>query len=136
MSQVRAWGGGEIALSSGGKRCRFSCRAYQQLPRCTISHLTPTPAITPTPTQGAIGIACREGDEPVLEYSRTLSHEDTRLAVARERAFLAALDGSCRTPQHRGAGTGERFVWRLALLGSWMQDLPVPGEANVFLKRL
>ncbi|KAL6780818.1 PBGD1 [Auxenochlorella protothecoides x Auxenochlorella symbiontica] len=52
----------------------------------------------PAVSQGAIGIACREGDEPVLEYLRTLSHEDTRLAVVCERAFLAALDGSCRTP--------------------------------------
>lgn len=34
----------------------------------------------------------------MLEYLRTLSHEDTRLAVVCERAFLAALDGSCRTP--------------------------------------
>ncbi len=27
-----------------------------------------------------------------------LNHEDTRLAVVCERAFLTALDGSCRTP--------------------------------------
>lgn len=27
-----------------------------------------------------------------------LNHEETRLAVVCERAFLAALDGSCRTP--------------------------------------
>ncbi|GAQ80648.1 hypothetical protein KFL_000580355 [Klebsormidium nitens] len=32
------------------------------------------------------------------EYLAAVNHEDTRLAVACERAFLATLDGSCRTP--------------------------------------
>lgn len=48
--------------------------------------------------QGAIGIACREGDDSAAAYLATLNHEDTRLAVVCERAFLTALDGSCRTP--------------------------------------
>ena len=49
-------------------------------------------------SQGAIGIACREGDDSAAAYLATLNHEDTRLAVVCERAFLTALDGSCRTP--------------------------------------
>ena len=48
--------------------------------------------------QGAIGIACREGDDDAAEFLAALNHEDTRLAVVCERAFLTALDGSCRTP--------------------------------------
>lgn len=31
-------------------------------------------------------------------YIASLNHDDTRLAVACERAFLETLDGSCRTP--------------------------------------
>ena len=31
-------------------------------------------------------------------YLALLNHEETRLAVACERAFLETLDGSCRTP--------------------------------------
>lgn len=31
-------------------------------------------------------------------YIASLNHEETRLAVACERAFLLTLDGSCRTP--------------------------------------
>lgn len=31
-------------------------------------------------------------------YIAKLNHEETRLAVACERAFLLTLDGSCRTP--------------------------------------
>ncbi|XP_042007672.1 porphobilinogen deaminase, chloroplastic-like [Salvia splendens] len=52
----------------------------------------------PAVAQGAIGIACRSDDEKMATYLASLNHEDTRLAVACERAFLEALDGSCRTP--------------------------------------
>ena len=48
--------------------------------------------------QGAIGIACRDGDSAAGDLLASLNHEDTRLAVVCERAFLTALDGSCRTP--------------------------------------
>ena len=48
--------------------------------------------------QGAIGIARREDDSAAAKYLKGLNHEETRLAVVAERAFLTALDGSCRTP--------------------------------------
>src|SRR5690606_2903839 len=48
--------------------------------------------------QGALGVECREGDGDILALLKPLTHTDTELAVACERAFLAALDGSCRTP--------------------------------------
>eukprot|EP00740_Mantoniella_antarctica_P007227 CAMPEP_0181365212 /NCGR_PEP_ID=MMETSP1106-20121128/9921_1 /TAXON_ID=81844 /ORGANISM="Mantoniella antarctica, Strain SL-175" /LENGTH=374 /DNA_ID=CAMNT_0023480221 /DNA_START=75 /DNA_END=1199 /DNA_ORIENTATION=- len=52
----------------------------------------------PAVAQGAIGIACRTTDDKRLDYLAALNHEETRIAVECERAFLAALDGSCRTP--------------------------------------
>jgi hydroxymethylbilane synthase len=52
----------------------------------------------PAVAQGAIGIACREGDAAAGELLAALNHEPTRVAVVAERSFLAALDGSCRTP--------------------------------------
>eukprot|EP00959_Pyramimonas_sp_CCMP1952_P181785 3800682-Pyramimonas_sp.AAC.2 len=52
----------------------------------------------PAVAQGAIGIACRTGDERQEKYLAALNHENTRIAVVTERSFLAALDGSCRTP--------------------------------------
>ena len=61
----------------------------------------------PAVAQGAIGIACRTGDETMQKYLAGLNHEDTRLAVVCERAFLAALDGSCRTPIAGYARKGE-----------------------------
>jgi hydroxymethylbilane synthase len=52
----------------------------------------------PAVGQGAIGIEVRTGDRRVLEALAHIDHRDTSTAVACERAFLAALDGSCKTP--------------------------------------
>ncbi|XP_042439450.1 porphobilinogen deaminase, chloroplastic-like isoform X1 [Zingiber officinale] len=61
----------------------------------------------PAIAQGAIGIGCRSNDDKMANYIASLNHDDTRLAVACERAFLETLDGSCRTPiagyAHRNA---------------------------------
>lgn len=48
--------------------------------------------------QGAIGIACRDNDSATQKLLASLNHEDTRIAIQCERAFLGTLDGSCRTP--------------------------------------
>jgi len=52
----------------------------------------------PAVAQGAIGIQCRSDDELSLKYLAGLNHETTKMAVDCERAFLAELDGNCRTP--------------------------------------
>lgn len=52
----------------------------------------------PAPGQGAIGIESRIGDERMDALLKPLAHRDTHIALACERAFLASLDGSCRTP--------------------------------------
>jgi hydroxymethylbilane synthase len=51
----------------------------------------------PAPGQGAIGLMIRTADECTRDCIAPILHEPTSLAVAAERAFLAALDGSCRT---------------------------------------
>ncbi|XP_057853479.1 porphobilinogen deaminase, chloroplastic [Cryptomeria japonica] len=61
---------------------------------CALS----TDEMLPAIAQGAIGIACRNNDEKMANYIASLNDEETRLAVACERAFLTTLDGSCRTP--------------------------------------
>ncbi len=50
------------------------------------------------PCQGAIGIELRVGDSRAAELVAPISHANTAVAIACERAFLSALDGSCRTP--------------------------------------
>ncbi len=52
----------------------------------------------PAPAQGAVTVEARIGDEATLSRLKPLHDDDTALAVAAERALLAALDGSCRTP--------------------------------------
>lgn len=52
----------------------------------------------PAPAQGAICIESRIGDSRVNELLDAINDRDTFDAVSCERAFLGALDGSCRTP--------------------------------------
>lgn len=52
----------------------------------------------PAPAQGAIGIEIRKIDTQTAAAISSLNHNDTELAITAERAFLQALDGSCRTP--------------------------------------
>ncbi len=52
----------------------------------------------PAVGQGAIGIEAREDDTRVRDMLARIDHADTSTAVRCERAFLAELDGSCKTP--------------------------------------
>ncbi|MEM6974296.1 MAG: hydroxymethylbilane synthase [Pseudomonadota bacterium] len=52
----------------------------------------------PAVAQGAIGIEARRGDDAVLALLAAIDHGETGTRLAAERAFLAGLDGSCRTP--------------------------------------
>jgi hydroxymethylbilane synthase len=52
----------------------------------------------PALSQGAIGIEVRKSDAVARESVRKLDDPVTATALACERAFQSALDGSCRTP--------------------------------------
>ena len=52
----------------------------------------------PAVAQGAIGVECRADDNRSRTYLAALNDGDSARRVAAERALLAALDGSCRTP--------------------------------------
>ena len=54
--------------------------------------------ILPAVAQGAIGLETRAGDDRVNALLAPLNDRNTQLRVAAERACLAVLDGSCRTP--------------------------------------
>ncbi|ESX17031.1 MULTISPECIES: hydroxymethylbilane synthase [unclassified Mesorhizobium] len=76
--------------------------AYAGLKRLGLGHvvtdLMPLDAFPPAPGQGAIGIETRIGDSEVEKMLVAIHDVPTGQALACERAFLAALDGSCRTP--------------------------------------
>ncbi|WP_416369102.1 hydroxymethylbilane synthase [Tritonibacter mobilis] len=52
----------------------------------------------PAVAQGAIGIERRSSDITTAAMLEAIHHAETSLRLAAERAFLAALDGSCETP--------------------------------------
>lgn len=52
----------------------------------------------PAPAQGAIGITLRPDDQRIADLIAPLDHDPTHMAISAERAMLAVLDGSCRTP--------------------------------------
>ncbi|MGE0714196.1 MAG: hydroxymethylbilane synthase [Alphaproteobacteria bacterium] len=52
----------------------------------------------PAVAQGAIGVERRAGDARTAALAGAIAHGPTMTAIAAERALLAVLDGSCRTP--------------------------------------
>jgi hydroxymethylbilane synthase len=52
----------------------------------------------PAAGQGAIAIQTRADDAKAIALAAAVDDPDTHTALAAERAFLAALGGSCRTP--------------------------------------
>ena len=62
------------------------------------AELIATDVLLPAPAQGAIAIETRDDDETTAQRVAPLDHQATHLATMVERAFLAVLDGSCRTP--------------------------------------
>lgn len=52
----------------------------------------------PAVAQGAIGLEIRADDEKTADLIAPLNDAETAIAVTAERAFLARLEGSCRTP--------------------------------------
>ncbi|MBI1417482.1 MAG: hydroxymethylbilane synthase [Limimaricola sp.] len=64
------------------------------VPRTPVS----TDEMLPAVAQGAIGIERRTDDSRTAEMLAAIHHGPTGQRLAAERAFLAALDGSCETP--------------------------------------
>ena len=79
-----------------------------------ITAPVPTEEMLPAVAQGAIGVETRVGDLAMAELLAPINHEPTALAVTAERAFLARLEGSCRTPI---AGLAELAGGRFAFRG-------------------
>jgi hydroxymethylbilane synthase len=71
-------------------------------------------AMPPAPGQGALAITARAGDDPTLALLAPLNIAEHATTTTAERAFLEALDGSCRTPI---AALARIADGRLTLLG-------------------
>jgi len=63
-----------------------------------IASLIEPEEMLPAVAQGAIGVETRAGDEAAIALLSPIHDAETDHRLAAARAFLAALDGSCRTP--------------------------------------
>lgn len=87
-------------LSEGVADATFlACAGLNRLDMADrITAPVPVEVMLPAVAQGVIGCEIRLDDEETAQYLAPLHHKDTAHCVAAERALLAALDGSCRTP--------------------------------------
>ena len=67
------------------------------LERAAVAVLEPD-AFLPAVGQGAIGLETRANDDKTRQLIAPINDPATLTAVTAERAFLAVLDGSCKTP--------------------------------------
>jgi hydroxymethylbilane synthase len=74
----------------------------------------PVDEFLPAVGQGIIAIEARADDARTLALVAAIDHRETAAALAAERAFLAVLEGSCRTPI---AGHASVAGGRLAFAG-------------------
>jgi len=87
-------------LGDGVAECTFLAMAglnrlnMSDVPATAISENDMLPAVA----QGAIGIERRSNDSRVADMLSAIHDGETGQRLAAERAFLAALDGSCETP--------------------------------------
>jgi hydroxymethylbilane synthase len=76
--------------------------AYAGLKRLGLAHrataVLDIDAFLPAVGQGAIAMTARTDDSATRALLDRVADPDTGYALAAERAFLAVLDGSCRTP--------------------------------------
>ncbi|MQS13570.1 hydroxymethylbilane synthase [Streptomyces kaniharaensis] len=75
-------------------------------------HLDPELMI-PAPGQGALAIECTAGNTELTAALAALDHAPTRVAVAAERALLAALEAGCSAPVAGLATWGDPSQLRL-----------------------
>lgn len=93
--------GTRLAKLAGGD-CDATFLAYAGLKRLgqkeVVTKVIPADVMLPAPAQGAVGIECRKDALQTIGIIGAIDHFESRLAITMERAFLRALDGSCRTP--------------------------------------
>lgn len=112
--------------------------AYAGLKRLGLAHrataLLDIDEFLPAVGQGAIGVTARPDDGPTLAAIAKILDAATGLALACERAFLAVLDGSCRTPiAGHGIVEGDRLRFYGLVLrkdGSEAFDASVEGSVT------
>ena len=87
----------------------------------------PPDLMTPAPGQGCLALEARGDDELAMRAAARLVHNESLVALTAERALVAALDATCRTPigaHARVAGAGVELSAFVGLPdgSSWVRD--------------
>lgn len=101
-------------LDEGVAEATFlACAGLRRLGNFDIANPIESDVMLPAVAQGAIAIEQRRGDAATTAMLSPIHHPETLLRTSVERAFLAELDGSCRTPIGGLAMlTGDEIVFR------------------------
>ncbi len=94
-----------------------------------ISERLAADVVPPAPGQGAIAVQIRADDVRSSELSASIDHDETRLVVEAERAFLRASGGGCRAPI---GALATLAAGRLELLGGYAR---ADGSATALIRR-
>ncbi len=96
--------------------------------------IMPLDAFPPAPGQGAICVESRMGDGETERLLAAIHDASTGQALACERAFLAVLDGSCRTPIAGYATVSDRKIFFTGLIitpdGRTEHEITASGPAS------
>ncbi|MBT4691700.1 MAG: hydroxymethylbilane synthase [Rhodospirillaceae bacterium] len=106
-------------LSEGVAQATFlACAGLNRLGMSErITAPVPVDVMLPAVAQAVIGVETRLDDDATIALLQPLHHLETDYCVAAERALLAALDGSCRTPIAALAELqGDRLTLRAQIL--------------------
>ena len=106
--------------------------AYAGLQRLDMaehaSEVLSAEAMLPAVGQGALGIECRDDDERAREVLAATDDPDTRICVAGERAFMAAVGGNCQLPVAAYCVERDGKLWLRAMLAEEDGSKPRFGE--------
>lgn len=94
---------GIILAAAGLKRLGYTLPEQGPIngndaPDSVFASLIPIRTIIPCVAQGAIGLETRANDSRIQEICDRFTHQDTRLCVETERAFLLEMGGGCQSP--------------------------------------
>jgi hydroxymethylbilane synthase len=88
---------------------------------------TPLAELVPAPGQGCLALEARDGDGDVAAAASAITDRDALVRLTAERALVAALDASCRTPVGAHAQRREGELVLEAFVGlpdgsAWVRD--------------
>ena len=86
--------------------------------RDLVTTVLETDEMLPAPAQGAIGLEMHKDNDRVRGLVAAIHHERTAQRISAERACLAELDGSCRTPIAALATIEDGTLYLKSLLAS------------------